>query len=251
MTFTHLIKSLLKNSAKKNSANQINRSEKGSFENNSRYLQPQDLEDKLVSDKLNWFNLGIKRFIDLFCSIGLMLVIGWWLFPIVAILIKLDSPGPILYTQKRGGIYNSVFNCYKFRSMTINGRDDLKPATRNDPRVTKIGRMLRRTSIDELPQVFNVIYGNMSLVGPRPLIIAQNEKNAKHIEGYSNRHLVKPGITGLAQAKGYRGETELPNSIYFRYKLDMYYIKNWSVNFDLKLIWMTAVTIFSGDNNAY
>ncbi|MEB2778486.1 sugar transferase [Algoriphagus sp. D3-2-R+10] len=235
----------------KNRFTQNYQSAKRNLEINSSYLLPQEQGEILVSEKLNWFNLSIKRFIDLFCSIGLMIVIGWWLFPIVAILIKLDSPGPILYTQKRGGIDNSVFNCYKFRSMTIDKRDDLKPATRNDPRVTKIGRMLRRTSIDELPQVFNVIYGNMSLVGPRPLILSQNEKNAKKIEGYKNRHLVKPGITGLAQAKGYRGETELPHSIYFRYKLDMYYIKNWSVVFDLKLIWMTAVTIFSGDENAY
>ncbi len=135
--------------------------------------------------------------------------------------------------------------------MTVSKQDDLKQATRNDPRVTRVGRILRKTSIDELPQVFNVIYGNMSLVGPRPLILSQNEENAKFIEGYENRHLVKPGITGLAQAKGYRGETELPNSVYFRYKLDMYYIKNWSVLFDLKLIWITAKTIFSGDENAY
>ncbi|REG94710.1 sugar transferase [Algoriphagus antarcticus] len=226
-------------------------SNKESIDINSNFLLPQGQEDILVSNKLNWYNLSIKRFIDLFCSIGLMIVIGWWLFPIVAILIKLDSPGPIFYTQKRGGIYNSVFNCYKFRSMAINKQEDLKQATRNDPRVTKIGRILRKTSIDELPQVFNVIYGNMSLVGPRPLILSQNEENAKNIDGYKNRHLVKPGITGLAQAKGYRGETELSNSTYFRYKLDMYYIKNWSVFFDLKLIYMTAKTIFAGDENAY
>ncbi|MEB2780703.1 sugar transferase [Algoriphagus sp. C2-6-M1] len=235
----------------KNRAKQNNQLEKKVLEINSSNLKALEQEEILLSEKLNWFNLSIKRFIDLFCSIGLMIVIGWWLFPIVAILIKLDSPGPIFYTQKRGGIYNSVFNCYKFRSMSINKQEDLKQATRNDPRVTKIGRILRRTSIDELPQVFNVIYGNMSLVGPRPLILSQNEENANYIEGYKNRHLVKPGITGLAQAKGYRGETELPNSIYFRYKLDMYYIKNWSVVFDLKLIWMTAKTIFSGDENAY
>ncbi|PZX52739.1 putative colanic acid biosynthesis UDP-glucose lipid carrier transferase [Algoriphagus ratkowskyi] len=209
------------------------------------------MSEVVVSEKLTWYNLSIKRFIDLFCSIGLMIVIGWWLFPIVALLIKLDSPGPIFYVQSRGGIYNSMFNCYKFRSMTISHKDDLKQATRNDPRVTKVGRILRKTSIDELPQVFNVIYGNMSLVGPRPLILAQNKENSKIIEGYENRHLVKPGITGLAQAKGYRGETELPNSIYFRFKLDMYYIKHWSVIFDLKLIWITAKTIFSGDENAY
>src|SRR5690606_38328567 len=139
-------------------------------------------EEILVSKKLNWYNLSRKRFIDLFCTIGLMIVLGSWLFPIFAILIKLDSRGPIFYTQKRGGIYNSVFNCYKFRSMTVNDQEDLTHATRNDPRVTRIGRILRRTSIDELPQIFNVISGNMSLVGPRPLILSQNEENAKNIE---------------------------------------------------------------------
>lgn len=209
-------------------------------------------EEILVSPHLNWFNLSIKRFLDLFFAFALMLSIGWWLFPIIALLIKLDSPGPVFYSQKRGGIYNSVFNCYKFRSMKVNATmEDLTQATRNDPRVTRVGRILRKTSIDELAQVFNVFYGNMSFVGPRPLVITQNEENAAKIEGYANRHLMKPGITGLAQAKGYRGEHELPHSVYFRYKLDMYYIKNWSVMLDLKLIWITGKSFLGGDENAY
>lgn len=218
--------------------------------NNSRD-QLQYGNESLVSGKMNWVNLSIKRFIDLFCAIAFMLTIGWWLFPIVAIAIKLDSPGPVFFKQMRGGLNDSVFNCYKFRSMVRTGNKDHKYATRNDPRVTKVGKVLRKTSIDELPQVFNVLYGNMSFVGPRPLILAQNEENSKSIEGYKYRHLVKPGITGLAQAKGYRGENELPKSVYFRYKLDMYYIKNWSVTLDLKIIWITAKAFITGDENAY
>ena len=207
--------------------------------------------ESIFSDHMNWFNLTIKRFIDLFCAIGFMLVIGWWLFPIVAILIKLDSKGPVFFKQEREGIYNSKFRCYKFRSMVVNKEADLKMATRNDPRITKVGRILRKTSIDELPQILNVVYGNMSLVGPRPHILVQNNAHELEIEGYKNRHLVKPGITGLAQARGYRGETNESNSIYFRYKLDMYYIKTWSPALDLKIIWMTAISIFTGHENAH
>ncbi|WP_192085419.1 sugar transferase [Algoriphagus sp. Y33] len=224
----------------------------GSFELyvNSRE-QFQEGNESIVSSKLNWVNLTLKRFIDLFCSIGLMLVIGWWLFPIIAILIKLDSPGPVFFKQQREGIYNSTFRCYKFRSMVVNKDADLKMATKNDPRVTRVGKFLRKSSLDELPQVLNVIYGNMSLVGPRPHILAQNDAHAAEIEGYKNRHLVKPGITGLAQSRGYRGETSESNSMYFRYKLDMYYIKTWSPMLDLQIIWMTAKAIITGHENAF
>jgi putative colanic acid biosynthesis UDP-glucose lipid carrier transferase len=211
----------------------------------------QEGNEDIISNKMNWLNLSIKRFIDLFCAIGFMLVIGWWLFPIIAILIKLDSSGPVFFKQEREGIYNSRFRCYKFRSMVRNKDADLKMATKNDPRITKLGKILRKTSLDELPQILNVIYGNMSLVGPRPHILVQNNAHALEIEGYKNRHLVKPGITGLAQSKGYRGETNESNSIYFRYKLDMYYIKTWSPLLDLKIIWMTAKAIITGHENAH
>lgn len=211
----------------------------------------QEGNEALLSEKINWLNLSIKRFIDLLFAFLFMLTIGWWLFPFVAILIKLDSAGPIFFKQEREGIYNSRFNCYKFRSMVVNKDTDLRMATKNDPRVTRVGKFLRKTSIDELPQVLNIIYGNMSWVGPRPHIFVQNDIHSLNIEGYRNRHLAKPGVTGLAQARGYRGEIDLPNSIYFRYKLDMYYIKNWSVIFDLQIIWMTAKIFLTGDENAY
>lgn len=207
--------------------------------------------DSIHSPYYNWYNLTFKRVVDLAGAFGFMIFFGWWMFPIVAILIKLDSKGPVFFKQTRGGINNTTFNCYKFRSMKIEKEDDLKQATKNDPRVTRIGRILRKTSIDELPQVFNVIYGNMSIVGPRPLIVAQNEEYSKKIKGYENRHLVKPGITGLAQIKGYRGETVLSHSIYFRYKLDIYYIKNWHPLFDIKIMLTTIKSLFEGDDMAY
>ena len=208
-------------------------------------------DEAIISPQMNWINLSIKRIIDLVCAIGFMLVIGWWLFPIIAIFIKLDSPGPVFFKQEREGIYNSRFNCYKFRSMVVNKEANLKMAVKNDPRVTKVGKVLRKTSLDELPQILNVIYGNMSIVGPRPHILVQNEAHSHEIEGFKNRHLVKPGITGLAQARGYRGETSVSNSIYFRYKLDMYYIKTWSPSLDIKIIWMTAKSLITGHENAF
>ncbi|SFT46762.1 putative colanic acid biosysnthesis UDP-glucose lipid carrier transferase [Algoriphagus locisalis] len=228
------------------------RNEIGNFDIyiNSKEKPPEGNEE-LLSKKLNWMNLSIKRFIDLLFAFLFMLTIGWWLFPIVALLIKLESSGPVFFKQEREGIYNSSFHCYKFRSMVINKDANLKMATKNDPRITRVGKFLRKTSIDELPQVLNIIYGNMSWVGPRPHIFIQNDAHSLEIECYRNRHLVKPGITGLAQARGYRGEIDMADSIYFRYRLDMYYIKNWTVLFDLKIIWMTAKSFILGDENAY
>lgn len=207
--------------------------------------------DFTLPENYNWKKLTAKRFIDLFGASLFFLICGFWLFPIVAFLIKLDSPGPIFFKQVRIGINGRKFNCYKFRTMVVNNEANFKQATKNDPRVTKVGKFLRKISMDELPQFMNVLNGNMSLIGPRPLIPIQNEECAGKIEGFNHRNLVKPGISGLAQAKGYRGETQLLHSIYFRHKLDMYYIKNWNPMLDLKIIWMTITSIVFGDNKAY
>ncbi|UZD23860.1 sugar transferase [Algoriphagus halophytocola] len=209
-------------------------------------------EPELIFSKhFNWYNLTLKRLIDLIGAFLFMVLIGFWLFPLVAILIKIESPGPVFFKQTREGIYNSRFRCYKFRSMVVNNESDTKQATKNDPRITKVGKFIRKTSIDELPQILNVIYGNMSLVGPRPHPVKLNEMSAAEIVGFRNRHLVKPGITGLAQAKGYRGETQTFHSMYFRYKLDVHYIKSWSLWLDLKIIAMTASSILFDNENAY
>lgn len=220
----------------------------------SRLISSNELkysEDFHFSKYYNWKNLILKRTFDLIGSFAFFTICGVWLFPIVALLIKLDSSGPVFFKQVRVGINGRYFNCYKFRTMVVNDDADFKQATKNDPRVTKIGKFLRKISMDELPQFMNVIYGNMSLIGPRPLIPVQNEEGGKKIEGFHLRNLVKPGISGLAQAKGYRGETKFFNSIYFRHKLDMYYIKNWYPLLDLKIIWMTITSIVFGDNKSY
>ena len=211
----------------------------------------EDDQELVLSKHFNWVNLTLKRGIDLSGALLFMLLIGFWLFPLVALLIKLESPGPVFFKQVREGIYNSKFRCYKFRSMVVNDEADTRQATKDDPRITKVGKFIRKTSIDELPQILNVIYGNMSLVGPRPHPIKLNEMSSEEIAGFRNRHLVKPGITGLAQAKGYRGETQTFHQMYFRYKLDLHYIKTWSPLMDFKIIIMTANSILFDNENAY
>lgn len=169
----------------------------------------------------------------------------------IALAIKLTSPGPILFKQQRYGINGKELVIYKFRSMTV--CDDgkiIKQAEKNDARITKLGAFLRRTSLDELPQFFNVLDGSMSIVGPRPHAVAHNEKYRQKIDSYMLRHMVKPGITGWAQINGYRGETRFLEQMEKRVEYDLYYIRNWSLFWDLKIIFMT---IFKGfvNKNAY
>jgi len=173
------------------------------------------------------------------------------LMVLIAIAIKLDSPGPILFRQQRLGFNNRIFNVYKFRSMkqncsSENGRT--VQAIHGDPRVTKIGRFLRRTSLDELPQLFNVFNGTMSLVGPRPHAVDHNEEYSKKIYGYFARHRVKPGITGWAQVNGLRGEIKAIEKMEERVAHDVYYAENWSLLFDLKIILKTVGVIIIGEN---
>ncbi|EAZ82541.1 sugar transferase [Algoriphagus machipongonensis] len=221
------------------------------FSDNSAFVRSQIENNQFISKDFNWRNLTLKRFGDLFGASLFFLICGFWLFPLVGLLIKIDSKGPIFFKQVRVGLNGKLFHCYKFRTMVVNSEANIKQATENDPRVTKIGKFLRKISMDELPQFMNVIYGNMSLVGPRPLIPLQYHELEDKIVGFAKRNLVKPGISGLAQAKGYRGETKSISSIYFRHKLDMYYLKNWYPFMDLKLIWMTIDSIVFGDNKSY
>jgi putative colanic acid biosynthesis UDP-glucose lipid carrier transferase len=171
---------------------------------------------------------------------------------LIALAIKLDSPGPVFFRQRRYGFNNNAIVVWKFRTMKADMvRDDtvVPQATRNDPRVTRVGRFLRRTSLDELPQIFNVLRGEMSLVGPRPHAVAHNEQYAKIIDDYLSRHRVKPGITGWAQVNGLRGETDTPEKMRERVQFDLYYIDNWSFWLDLKIM---ALTPFAAINrNAY
>jgi putative colanic acid biosynthesis UDP-glucose lipid carrier transferase len=197
------------------------------------------------------FNKFIKRMFDVLFSSAVIIFILSWLTPIIAILIKLESKGPIFFKQSRNGFNYKEFDCYKFRSMTPNKDAHLYQATRGDQRVTKVGKFIRKTSIDELPQFFNVLFGDMSVVGPRPHMVSHTNMYAKRIDKFMVRHFVKPGITGLAQASGFRGEVETDKDIIGRVKYDIFYIENWSLLLDLKIIFQTARNAIRGEEKAY
>ncbi len=191
----------------------------------------------------------VKRAEDLVLgSIILTLISVPMLF--IALAVKLTSKGPVIFKQKRYGLNGEKVTVWKFRSMTVceNQEDDLKQATKNDPRITPLGAFLRRTSLDELPQFINVLQGTMSIVGPRPHAVAHNEFYRKEIDGYMLRHMVKPGITGLAQVKGFRGETKDINLMKERIRYDLEYIRTWSLFLDLKIIFLTIFKGFRSEN---
>lgn len=199
-----------------------------------------------VSNKL------VKRIFDIVFSLGVIVFVLSWLFPIIAILILIDSRGPVLFSQERTGLLNKSFKCLKFRTMVVNDRANTAQAQRNDPRVTKIGAFLRRTSLDELPQFFNVLAGSMSVVGPRPHMLRHTEEYSQLVDKYMVRHLVKPGITGLSQVMGYRGETQ--HDLYLmkmRVRMDRFYIENWSFYLDLKVVYATVFSVFKKDERVY
>jgi putative colanic acid biosysnthesis UDP-glucose lipid carrier transferase len=185
-------------------------------------------------------NKIFKRAFDIIFSFFVITLVFSWLFPILAVLIKMGSKGSVFFIQKRSGIDNKEFNCMKFRTMVVNNESDTKQATSNDPRITKMGRFLRASNFDELPQFFNVLMGDMSVVGPRPHMVQHTYMYSKLIEPFMVRHWVKPGITGLAQAKGFRGETKDINQMLNRVKMDIFYIQNWSLSFDFKIIFQTG-----------
>lgn len=193
----------------------------------------------------------MKRIYDVTFSLLVLLLIGFWLFPLIAIAIKATSKGPVLFKQLRHGKDNVPFYCLKFRTMVNNKEADYIQASKYDKRVTPVGKFLRRTSLDELPQIINVLRGEMSIVGPRPHTVPMNEVFAQEIDNFMFRHAVKPGITGLAQAKGYRGETKNFYDIHSRYKLDMFYVRNWCIYFDSKIILETAYSLWFRNDRAY
>ena len=197
------------------------------------------------------FNKFIKRLFDIVFSLFIIVCVLSWLIPVLAIIIKSESKGTIFFRQIRNGYNFKQFYCYKFRSMKINAESDTVQATRNDKRLTRVGTFLRKTSIDELPQFFNVLAGNMSVVGPRPHMVNENEKYLKSIDKFMVRHFIKPGITGLAQVNGYRGEIETHLDIVNRIKYDINYIENWSFLLDIKIIILTVFNSLRGEKKAY
>jgi putative colanic acid biosynthesis UDP-glucose lipid carrier transferase len=192
----------------------------------------------------------LKRSFDVLFSLIVIVFLLSWLCPLLAIFIKIESKGPVFFRQGRPGIDENEFICYKFRSMKMNKTTE-KEASKNDPRVTSVGKFMRKTSIDELPQFINVLLGDMSVVGPRPHLWSQNKEYGKKLKKYIIRHSVKPGITGLAQVSGFRGEITTERDMVNRIKFDVFYIENWSLILDLKIISQTVLNIFKGDKKAY
>ncbi len=196
-------------------------------------------------------NKFIKRGFDILMSSAIIVFLLSWLTPILAILIKLESKGPVFFKQTRNGFNYNEFDCYKFRSMTPNKDANLHQATKDDMRITKVGKFIRKTSIDELPQFFNVLFGDMSVVGPRPHMVRHTNLYAEKVDKFMVRHFVKPGITGLAQISGFRGEIETDKDIINRVKYDIFYIENWSILLDLKIAIQTLLNAFKGEEKAY
>jgi putative colanic acid biosynthesis UDP-glucose lipid carrier transferase len=192
-----------------------------------------------------------KRLFDIIFSLAVIIFVLSWLTPLLYILIKKESKGPLFFKQIRDGLQGNTFICYKFRSMALNDRSEKDQTVKGDPRITKVGKFIRKTSIDELPQFFNVLKGEMSVVGPRPHMLSQSDRFKKIVDNYMVRHYVKPGITGLAQVKGFRGEIESDEDIINRVRLDIFYIENWSFILDLNIIIRTILNIFSGEEKAY
>lgn len=202
--------------------------------------------------KLNteYGRIGKRVFDIVFSSLVILLVLSW-LTPLMYAIIKLDSKGPLFFKQLRNGQMKQPFYCLKFRSMEVNGQADKKMGTKNDSRITRVGKFLRRTNLDELPQFFNVFMGDMTVVGPRPHMELHTQEYEKSVKKYLIRHFSKPGITGLAQIKGYRGEIKNKYDIIHRVKLDIFYLENVTFCLDLKIILLTVFKTITGDKKAY
>ena len=196
-------------------------------------------------------NQMVKRIFDIVFSLFFLITIFPVIYLIFGILIKISSSGPIIFRQTRTGIYGKNFDCYKFRSMIISEDADQKQAEKDDPRTTKIGQFLRRSNLDEIPQFFNVLKGDMSVIGPRPHMLKHTELYSSFIDKYMVRHLIKPGISGWAQVNGYRGETKTIEQMEDRVKYDVWYLENWTFFLDLKIVVITILNMFKGDKNAY
>lgn len=184
---------------------------------------------------------NLKRNIDVVFSLLILVTILIWLMPILAILIKLDSRGPIFFKQKRTGLNGKIFNCFKLRTMKVNKTANDLQASLNDPRITRMGKFLRMSNLDELPQFINVLIGDMTIVGPRPHMLKDSDHFAELFPGYYNRYMVKPGITGLAQINGFRGPTPNNRSIFKRLQWDLYYVEHSTNGMDIRIILLTAI----------
>lgn len=193
-----------------------------------------------VEQKRKWF-FFIKRCVDIFFSLLILILFLSWLLPILALVIKIDSRGPVFFRQKRTGYRGRTFDCFKLRTMKVNKQANDLQASINDPRITHVGKFLRISNLDELPQFLNVLIGDMSIVGPRPHMLKDSIAFSEIFPGYYNRYLVKPGITGLAQINGFRGPTPNNRTIYKRLQWDLYYVENATTGMDIQIILLTAI----------
>jgi putative colanic acid biosynthesis UDP-glucose lipid carrier transferase len=192
-----------------------------------------------------------KRAFDIAFSLFVIIFVLSWLIPLMAILIKLSSRGPVFFVQQRSGKDNKPFKCYKFRSLAVNADAHEKQVTRGDARITRLGRFLRKSNLDELPQFFNVLMGSMSIVGPRPHMLRHTEMYSKVLGQYMIRHFVKPGVTGWAQVNGFRGEIKKEDQLRQRIEHDIWYLEHWSLWLDLRIIFLTVFVTIKGDKNAF
>jgi putative colanic acid biosysnthesis UDP-glucose lipid carrier transferase len=192
----------------------------------------------------HWHNRAVKRAFDVLFSSLMLLLMAWWLFPLMWIVIRLDSKGPLFFIQRRNKKNGRVFRCFKFRTMVVNPEADLTPANDNDRRITRVGRWLRKFHIDEYPQFINVLIGDMSVVGPRPHMIIDNLLYFNRVHRYDARHRVKPGITGLAQVAGFDGRVRNLGEMEQRVQLDLLYARHWSMTKDLLIIRQTILKVF-------
>lgn len=198
-----------------------------------------------------WYKQVIKRTFDVLVSGFVIVFILSWLMPIVCLLIKLESRGPVFFKQLRSGRDNNSFECLKFRSMYANDVADRAQTTKNDSRITRVGAFLRRTSLDEFPQFLNVFMGDMSIVGPRPHMLYHTAQYSGQVDNYMARLFLKPGITGWAQVNGYRGEIKNIELMKNRVECDIWYMENWNIFFDIKIMFKTFKNILKGEENAY
>ena len=206
-------------------------------------FRSEPLEDIVNSSK--------KRLFDILFSLLIIVILLSWLVPLLAILIKLNSRGPVFFIQLRSGKDNKEFRCFKFRTLKVNADANSKQVTRDDARFTKLGKFLRKSSLDELPQFFNVLFGEMSVVGPRPHMLKHTQDYSRILDEYMIRHFVKPGVTGWAQVNGFRGEIKEQEQLRKRIEHDIWYLENWSLWLDLRVIFLTLYVTFKGDKNAF
>lgn len=215
------------------------------------YIQTQPVLDQTSYPLDNYSNFLLKRTFDILFSIIILVGVCSWLFPIIAIIIKSTSKGPVFFVQRRYGFHEEVFNCLKFRTMVVNDDSATKTTAENDSRITRFGKFLRKTSLDEMPQFLNVLKGEMSIVGPRPHMLAVDDYYKPKIGRYSLRSMANPGITGLAQVNGLRGDSgDIEAEMKKRALADAYYVRNWSLVLDLVIILKTIILLIAGDKKA-